>query len=138
MPSKPNSLFSPSLGERTRAEISNANELVATVGELANTRIRPSCSTTYQRLESPGACNIKIGFEKVKLGKADGADTVPLTARFGATQLPLLGRVSKPNNIEEELDERLLVELLDDVLLDVELLADELLEDEVLADELLD
>ena len=50
--------------------MSTKTEDELTAWSLSNTRMTPDCSTTNQRVLSPGACSIATGREKVRFGKA--------------------------------------------------------------------
>src|SRR5262245_35060619 len=62
-----------------------------------NVMMRPPRSTTNQRLLSPGAWTAATGFEKPRLNAVVMLIVAELTVRAGATQVVLLGLVSRPD-----------------------------------------
>src|SRR5688572_24857904 len=98
MPSSPRSSFAV-LGSELRRDERLMNSLVLeTLGVLSNTRTEPVFSTTYQRAEFPGACNMAMGCEKAgKLGNTRcTASEIPLPGASPARQVVLEGRWSSP------------------------------------------
>src|SRR6185295_3188435 len=78
MPSNP-----ASLEKVTRVEISMKLVAVLTIGSLLKTRTRPPCSTTNQRVLSPGACIIATGFESVTPENTCSISTVGVVGGSG-------------------------------------------------------
>src|SRR5687767_2353767 len=96
MPSTPHSAHVVS----ARDARSMNSEVVVAPSSLSNQRTKPSCSTTNQRLESPGTCCREMGWFANLRSRFGNTRCVPrvalLVARSGATQVVLLGRASSP------------------------------------------